>query len=118
MAWRGEARSPRARATLAVAVILVATLLVAWLASQVSPAWAMRYLSVLMGPLLLLGAAGLARAGPPGIVVVGVLAALWAANPRLTELNRKSNAHDAAVVVADRLERGDLVVARTPSRAR
>ena len=114
MAARG-ARSPRARTTLAVAVMGVAALLFAWLSSQISPAWASRYLSVIFGPMILLGAAGLARSGPQGIVAVVVLVVLWL-DPRIDELNRKSNAHDAAVVVADRLRPGDLVVASHPEQ--
>jgi mannosyltransferase len=104
------ARSPRARATLAVAVIGVSTLLAAWLWSLLSPAWATRYMAVLVGPVLLLGAAGLARAGRLGLVVVVLFAVFGAANPRLDELNHKSNVHHASVLVAGHLERGDLVV--------
>ena len=110
-----NARSPRARTTLAVAVMAVAALLFAWLASQISPAWASRYLSVIFGPLILLGAAGLARSGPQGIVAVVVLVVLWL-NPRIDELEGKSNAHDAAVTVQDRLRPGDLVVASHPEQ--
>jgi mannosyltransferase len=70
---------------------------------------------VLIGPLLLIGAAGLARAGTLGVVVVVLLMVLWA-NPRTHALNTKSNAHTAAGLVADRLEPGDLVVAVHPEQ--
>ena len=43
--------------------MVLATLAVAWLVSQVSPAWTTRYLGVMLGPMLLLRALGLARAG-------------------------------------------------------
>ena len=49
-------------AVLAGAVTVLATLAVAWLVSQVSPAWTTRYLGVLLGPMLLIAALGLARA--------------------------------------------------------
>ncbi len=114
MAARG-ARSPRARATLAVAIMCVATLLLAWVSAQFSPGWALRYLAVLLGPLLLLGATGLARAGAQGAFVLLLLVIFWA-DPRMNALNNKSNAHDAAVAVADRLEPGDLVVATHPEQ--
>jgi mannosyltransferase len=114
MAARG-ARSPRARATLAVAIMGVTTLLLAWLSAQFSPGWALRYLAVLLGPLLLLGATGLARAGAQGAFVLLLLVIFWA-DPRISALNSKSNAHDAAVAVADRLEPGDLVVATHPEQ--
>jgi mannosyltransferase len=108
-------RGPKARAALAVLVMLAVGFLLAWLMSQMSPAWALRYLSVFLAPLLLLGAAGLARAGTLGLVVLVGIAVLWF-NPRTDRLNRKSNAHTAAVLVRDRLEPGDLVVATHPEQ--
>jgi hypothetical protein len=111
----GRMRSASARTVLAVAAIGLTALAVAWTVSQVSPAWALRYLAVLIGPLLLLGAGGLARAGRLGAVVVVLLVAFWA-DPRVDALNRKSNAHTAAVLVRDRLEPGDLVVATHPEQ--
>jgi hypothetical protein len=106
-------RAPRARAAEAVAVMVAAALAIAWLWSQVSPAWAGRYFAVFLGPLLLLGAAGLARAGRLGLVVLAILAVFWF-NPRTGAIEHKSNAHTTAVLVRDRLEDGDLVVAIHP----
>lgn len=111
----GSRRSPRARAALVVAVMGGTALALAWLASQVSPAWSNRYFSVFIGPLLLLGAAGLARGGRLGLVVIAILFAFWF-NPRTTALEHKSNAHTTAVLVRDRLERGDMVVAIHPEQ--
>jgi hypothetical protein len=108
-------RGPKARGALALLVMASVGFLVAWLMSQVSPAWALRYLSVFLAPLLLLGAAGLARAGTLGLVVLVGLVILWF-NPRTGALNSKSNAHTAAVLVRDRLEPGDLVVATHPEQ--
>lgn len=106
---------PKARAVLALLTMGVVALLLAWLTSQVSPAWAIRYLSVLLGPLLLLGGAGLSRAGTLGVVVVAILCVFWL-NPRTHALETKSNAHTAAVLVEDRLSPGDLVVAVHPEQ--
>ena len=108
-------RGPRARAVLALFVMGLVALALAWLTSQVSPAWATRYLSVLLGPLILLGAGGLARSGTTGVVVMALLVILWS-NPRTHALNGKSNAHTAAVLVQDRLAPGDLVVAIHPEQ--
>ena len=85
----GSRRSPRARAALVVAVIGATALALAWLASQVSPAWSNRYFSVFIGPLLLLGAAGLARGGRLGLVVVAILFAFWF-NPRTAALEPRA----------------------------
>ncbi|HEX2102762.1 MAG TPA: glycosyltransferase family 39 protein [Solirubrobacteraceae bacterium] len=108
-------RGPKARGALALLTMLAVGFMVAWLVSQISPAWALRYLSVFLAPLLLLGAAGLARAGTLGLVVLVGLVILWF-NPRTGALNSKSNAHTAAVLVRDRLEPGDLVVATHPEQ--
>jgi hypothetical protein len=108
-------RGPKARAVLALLMMGAVTLALAWVTSQISPAWANRYLSVLAGPLLLLGAGGLSRAGNLGIVAMVVIAVLWA-HPRTRALESKSNAHTASVLVRDRLEPGDLVVAVHPEQ--
>jgi hypothetical protein len=108
-------RGPKARAVLALLTMGVVALLLAWAMSQISPAWANRYLSVLIGPLILLGAGGLSRAGNLGIVTVVVLCLLWA-HPRTRALEAKSNAHTASVQVQDRLAPGDLVVAVHPEQ--
>jgi mannosyltransferase len=111
----GPRQSPRARAALALAVIAATALACAWIASQISPAWSNRYFAVFLGPLLLLGSAGLARGGRLGVVVVAILVAFWF-NPRTGALNNKSNAHDTSVLVRDRLEAGDIVLAVHPEQ--
>ena len=108
-------RGPKARAVLALLTMGAVALLFAWLTSQISPAWAIRYLSVLIGPLLLLGGAGLSRSGTLGLVVAAVLFVFWC-NPRTQALDNKSNAHTAAILVEDRLAPGDLVVAVHPEQ--
>lgn len=111
-AGRGPATA-QGRAVLALLVLLVAGVLLAWLASQPSPAWAARYLSAVLGPLLLLGGVGLARAGWLGLVGLALLTVFWL-DPRTSQLEAKSNAHDAAVLARHLLEPGDLVVAGHP----
>jgi hypothetical protein len=109
------APGPRTRALVWVAVMALAGLAFAWLASQASPAWATRYLAVFLGPLLLVVAACLARAGRLAILAIVVLALFWI-DPRTGDVERKSNAHTTAVLVRDRLEPGDLVVATHPEQ--
>jgi mannosyltransferase len=110
-----RARAPEARALIAIGAIGGAALLVAWLASQVSPAWSTRYLSVLMGPLLLVGAAGLSRAGRLGLVVVALLFVFWF-HPRTHALESKSNAHNVAILARDLLQPGDVVLSTHPEQ--
>jgi mannosyltransferase len=108
-------RSPRARAALALAIMALTALVCAFVASQISPAWSNRYFAAFIGPLLLLGAAGLARGGRLGVVGVLILVAFWF-NPRTGALNSKSDAHTVAVLTRDRLEAGDMVLAVHPEQ--
>jgi mannosyltransferase len=102
-------------ALLAGAVVVVATLAVAWLFSQVSPAWTTRYLGVLLGPMLLIAALGLARAGVLGLAALAIILAIWAV-PRSYGLENKSNASDLRKAVVPELQQGDLVVSMQPEQ--
>jgi hypothetical protein len=108
-------RGPKARAVLALLTMGLVALALAWVTSQISPAWALRYLAVLLGPLLLVGAAGLSRAGTLGVVVLALLAVIWA-NPRTHALQTKSNAHTASTYMRGLVAPGDLVVAIHPEQ--
>jgi mannosyltransferase len=102
-------------ALIAGAVTVLATLAVAWLFSQVSPAWTTRYLGVLLGPMLLIGALGLARAGALGLVALVIILGIWAI-PRSYGLENKSNASDLRKAVVPELQEGDLVVSMQPEQ--
>jgi hypothetical protein len=95
---------------LAIALI---TVVLAWLSSQVSPAWAQRYLAVGVGPLLLAVVAGLANAGRLGIAALIVGAALGAAEAAPDD---KSNVRDVAEAITPSLQPGDLVVSTQPEQ--
>jgi mannosyltransferase len=103
------ARSP---AAWLLAIVLV-TVVLAWLSSQLSPAWAQRYLAVGVGPLLLAVTAGLAYAGRLGIAALIVGAALGAADAAPDD---KSNVRDVAEAIAPSLRAGDLVVSTQPEQ--
>jgi hypothetical protein len=88
-----------------------ATVVVAWAASHLQPAWALRYLAVALGPLLLGGAAALATGGRGTAIAVTVVAAswlLWQPPPV------KSNVRTVAQRVAPALRPGDAVLAVAP----
>jgi len=105
---------PEARAALALAVTAAVALVVPWVFSQIFPAWAMRYLSIGVGPLLLLATIGLARAGRVGTIALAITALVWgAANPPVT----KSNARSVVEAVAPSLTEGDLVISTQPEQA-
>jgi hypothetical protein len=102
-------------AVLAGAVTVLATLAVAWLVSQVSPAWTTRYLGVLLGPMLLIAALGLARAGTLGLIALVIILGIWAI-PRSYGLENKSNASDLRRDAVPELREGDLVLSMQPEQ--
>jgi hypothetical protein len=93
--------------------IALLTVALAWLSSQISPAWAQRYLAVAAGPLLLAVIAGLANAGRIGIAALIVGAALGAADGAPDD---KSNVRDVAEAISPSLRPGDLVVSTQPEQ--
>jgi len=112
--FAGRARSAgRGRAVLAIAGVGVLTILLAWGASQVSPAWAHRYLAIALAPLLLLGAAGFAHAGGLGLAGLALVALLWLPDQPPGD---KSNVRDVASAIGPSLQPGDLVVSTQPEQ--
>jgi mannosyltransferase len=105
--------SARGRALLVIGGLWLATVLVAFAASQVSPAWATRYLAVSLPPLLLVVAGGLAHAGRLGLVAALLVALIWAWDGAPTE---KSNVREIAEEIAPSLKPGDLVVSTQPEQ--
>ena len=101
------------RALLALGVLAVVTLTCGWMIAFVEPGWALRYLAVLAGPLLLLAGAALARLGPLGVVAAGAILCAWALDLGPVE---KSNVAAVSNVAATSLEPGDLVVSTQPEQ--
>ena len=107
-------RGSRERTAVIVILVLAAgTLALAWLTSQVAPAWTTRYLSVIVGPLLLVAAVGLARAGRFGLVGLALVAVLWV---DFRAGDSKSNVREVAAVSAPRLAPGDVVISTHPEQ--
>jgi uncharacterized membrane protein len=83
-----------------LAVLGVGTVVIAWLYAKHTPAWAFRYLAVVVGPLLLLVGLGLARAAKLGLVVLLLLCCFWVLDPHTSLLDAKSNVASAAAKMA------------------
>jgi len=64
-------------AVIAGLVLFFGTLLWAFIGSQISPAWAYRYFAAFVGPMLLIGGVGMARAGKLGVVAGLLVLAFW-----------------------------------------
>ena len=103
-----DRRRPDHLAAAALAIVVLTTLAGAWVASQVEPAWSARYFGIFLGPLLLLVALALARAGRAGLVGLGVVAILGLAGFGRAE--PKSNVEAIASRLEGVLRPGDLVL--------
>ena len=89
-----------------------------WVAAQISPAWAPRYLAVCAPAIFLLAAVGLSLAGARGLVALALILAFWVQPlARLSGLRPASSPGDKATVqplaraVTGHLQPGDLVIA-------
>ena len=108
-----QRRSGERTAVMAMLVLAATTLVTAWLYSQFSPAWANRYLAVLLGPVLLLAAVGLSRAGRLGLAALALVLVL---SLGYRASDSKSNVAALAAATGDRLQPGDLVVSTHPEQ--
>lgn len=110
--WRGRPGDRRAAATLTV--LGIGTLLVAWGYSQHTRAWSPRYLTVLLGPLLLAGGLLVARSRTAGVAALALIAITWFGQPPYYTLARKSNIRTVAARLRHHVAPGDLIVAGQP----
>jgi len=93
----------------------VIAVLLAFAASQVEPAWATRYVAVAVGPLILLAALALVRAGRAGLVGLAIVTAIGLASPQTDRLETKDGTRAVARELPA-LRPDDLVVAAHPER--
>jgi mannosyltransferase len=111
-----RAGSPERVAAIALLVIAAATLLTAFIYSQFTLAWAWRYLTVLLGPVLLLAALGLSRARRLGIAGVALAVVLSIGGTSSAVPHNKSNLNRVADRFEQRLGRGDVIVSTQPEQ--
>jgi hypothetical protein len=114
-------RFPRVgpRLGLAITVLLllgIGTLLLAWVYSKATPAWANRYLAVIVGPLILLFALGLSRAERLGVVALVLVACFWLLDPVPKALDSKSNVAHAIARVQRDIGSNALVLSTQPEQ--
>jgi hypothetical protein len=92
------------------------TLLVAWIYAKVTPAWADRYLAVIVGPLLLLFGLGVARSGRLGLVALALVSCFWVLDPLAASRDTKSNVATVAAHLRPELGPGALVLSTQPEQ--
>jgi hypothetical protein len=96
-------------------IIFAGSVLFAFLASQLSPAWASRYLAVALGPLILFAAAVLCNSGRLGLWALAIFIAICAI-PQSVHLTDPSDEKAVAMNVKAWMQPGDLVVVTHPER--
>ena len=94
-------------------LIVGVTVVLAWITSQIQPAWATRYFSVVFGPVVLLAAVAVVRGGRVGIVALAALLILWWG---FEVRNEKENAKAIAAQLAPSMQRGELVISTHPEQ--
>jgi hypothetical protein len=106
-------RPPVDRAVRVLAGVAVITVSLAWVCSQIQPAWATRYLAVVLGPVLLALASVVSRGARwTGLALIGVAAVWLMSGPP----PNKSNVRTVSTSVAPQVRAGDLVVATQPEQ--
>ena len=103
----------RARTALALLGVGAVTVVLAWIASQASPAWALRYLAVGLAPFLVVAAGGIAHAGRLGLAGLLIVCVMGIGD---TAPGEKSNVRTVAEDITPSVRAGDLVVSTQPEQ--
>ena len=113
---RARRRTPEAAMFWAVIAIPAVALAAARIGGFFIPIWAWRYFAPVVGPLLLLGALGTARARVVGVAAI-IFCVVFLANAGSFAPAYKSDMRDVAAEMSPRLHPGDLVVVSQPEQA-
>lgn len=115
---RDPADADRLTAVAAVSLLVIGlgAMIIAWLYAKATPAWAYRYLAIVVGPLLLAVGLGLARASRMGIVALALVCCFWVLDPSPTKVYSKSNVAAAAQMVRARTGADALVLSTQPEQ--
>jgi hypothetical protein len=113
--YKGRWRTRESLIVWTLILLPVGTLGFGWLVSHFSPAWAYRYFAPVVGSLLLVATAGMARAKGVGLLALLLVIIFWA-NPSSFTPHHKSDMRDVAAEMAPRLHRGDLVILGQPEQ--
>jgi len=108
-----KARDIRDPGVRLLAGVAVAATIAAWIGSQIQPAWATRYLAVLLGPLMLALAATLSRGARASALALAGVLAVWVATFPISE---RSNVRAVAAEVTPVIRPGDVVASTQPEQ--
>jgi mannosyltransferase len=104
------------RAAVVLGILGAGTLLIAWAYAKATPAWSGRYFGVIVGPLLLVFALGLARARGLGIAALALVCCFWVLDPQPASLDAKSNVASVAAAVRSDIRPTTLVLSTQPEQ--
>src|SRR5215212_8287668 len=114
-AMAAQRRMRELRTAQTLLILFAGAVLFAFIASQISPAWASRYLAVALGPLLLFAAATLCNAERLGLWALAIFVAICAL-PQPVHLTDPSDEKLVAQDVKAFMQPGDLVLLTHPER--
>jgi hypothetical protein len=114
-AMAAQRRVRELRTMQSLLILFAGAVLIAFVASQISPAWASRYLAVALGPLLLFAAAVLVNAERLGLWALAIFIAICAL-PQPVHLTDTSDEKVVAQDVKAFIQPGDLVLVTHPER--
>jgi hypothetical protein len=114
-ALAAQRRIRELRTTQTLLILFAGAVLFAFVGSQLSPAWASRYLSVALGPLLLFAAATLVNAERLGLWALAIFIAICAI-PQPVHLVDDGDEKQVAQDVKAYMQPGDLVLLTHPER--
>lgn len=114
MLRRGR-QDPERRTVTLMLILIVCTLALAWILSQITPAWTTRYFGIVLGPLLLVLAGGMARMRALGLVALLAVCFFWI-NPQKYTGEPKSDLRDISAAVLPQMHAGDVVINAQPEQ--
>jgi mannosyltransferase len=107
--------TPAARVVYVLAALAIFTLVFAWLASQINPAWVLRYFAPMIAALFLFMAIGMSRAGILGAIAIVVFVAALHTVSNFAPVY-KSDMQDIGAEMGPHLNKGDLVIVGQPEQ--
>jgi mannosyltransferase len=107
--------SPEARVVYVLAALAVFTLVFAWISSQITPAWVLRYFAPMIAALFLFMAIGMSRAGILGAIAIVVFAWGMHSVSHFAPVF-KSDMQDVSAEMGPHLHKGDLVIVGQPEQ--
>jgi mannosyltransferase len=108
--------APQRAGAVSLLILALGTMVIAWLASKITPAWAPRYLAVVVGPALLLFGLGIARAGRLGLAALILVGCFWLLDPVPLGLNSKSDVALTVDHIRHEVRPGTLVLSTQPEQ--